>query len=100
MGVRKHFSVSPQTSQALLISTPMSSKTPCKTFISNCLNCLDSERPVSIKTPLTSLRIGSNEIEQSADDIRAELVVDEDEEVTPQDENKIHINSHLTRGIN
>lgn len=55
---------------------------------------------MSIKTPLTSLRIGSNEIEQSADDIRAELVVDEDEEVTPQDENKIHINSHLTRGIN
>lgn len=56
--------------------------------------------PVSIKTPLTSLRIGSNEIEQSADDIRAELVVDEDEEVTPQDENKTHINSHFTRGIN
>lgn len=56
--------------------------------------------PVTIKTPLTSLRISSNEIEQSADDIRAELVEDEDEEVTPQTTNKIHINSHFTRGIN
>lgn len=52
------------------------------------------------KHPPISLRIGSNEIEPSADDIRAELVEDEDEEVTPQDENKIHINSHFTRGIN
>lgn len=49
---------------------------------------------------MTSLRISSNEIEQSADDMRAELVVDEDGEVTPQGENKIHINSHFTRGIN
>lgn len=56
--------------------------------------------PVTIKTPLTSLRISSNEIEQSADDIRAELVEDEDEEVTPQTKNKIHINSHFTGGIN
>lgn len=90
MGVRTHLSVSPQTSPALLISTLMSSKTPCKAFILKYLNCLDCvmKCPVTIKTPLTSLRISSNEIEQSADDIRAELVEDEDEEVTPQTKTK------------
>lgn len=56
--------------------------------------------PVTKKTPLTSLCISSSEIEQSTDDIRAELVEDEDEEVTPQTKNKIHINSHFNCGIN
>ncbi|CAG02994.1 unnamed protein product, partial [Tetraodon nigroviridis] len=75
------------TSPALLISTLMSSKTPCKAFILKYLNCLDCvmKCPVTIKTPLTSLRISSNEIEQSADDIRAELVEDEDEEGVEED---------------
>lgn len=78
-------SFSPQTSPVLLICTPMSSKTLCKTAkIMEAQNCSGRLHFISFHSSLVVFGplCPSSEIEPSADDIHAELVEDEDEEVT------------------